>query len=407
MEGLPPDIERSLFKAVGAYLRATPANELPARVRPFAGFTESAMSRHKKDVLSLLDDEGQRALIDEWVREDKPKLAKADAANLAVALKHEDGWLDELKGRGKDGQRPAKNQDRAAKLVESLEKEKAKTKKVRDDLQKLRTEFDAALKAETARAARLTAELEAVRSQLSAAETHRSETKRDAGAAAERAEREVRRARKEAENAVEQRDAFRAEIKDAKKDLRAAKAKIAALERKEAVGKVTATKAPAKGTRPKRTRAPRKRTPLPIPKGRFEDAPETLDEWLHPGVTLVIDGYNVTKAERGFGELKLEVQRDRLIKEVEQLARRKKVGGTIVFDGSEVPPGTSRSRRGSVRVEFSAPDEIADDHIVALVEKLPPDPVVVVTNDRELQGRVGALGATIARSDQLLGLIRP
>jgi predicted RNA-binding protein with PIN domain len=408
MEGLPPDIERSLFKAVGAYLRATPPNELPARVRPFAGFTEAAMSRHKKDVLALLDDEGQRALIDEWLREDKPKLPKAVAANLALVLQHEDGWLEELKGRAQaGGKKPSGAPDRSAKLAESLEKEKAKTKKARDDLQKLRAEFDAALKAETARAARLTAELEAVRSQLSTAETHRFESKRDAGVAAERAEREVRRARKDAASAAEQRDALRSELKDVKKELRAAKTRIAGLERKEAASKATAKKAPAKAARPKRAQPARERTPLPIPKGRFEDAPETLDEWLQPGVTLVIDGYNVTKAERGFGELKLETQRDRLIKEVEQLARRKKVGGTIVFDGSEVPPGTSRSRRGSVRVEFSAPDEIADDHIVALVEKLPPDPVVVVTNDRELQGRVAALGATIARSDQLLGLIRP
>ena len=405
MEGLPPDIERSLFKAVGAYLRATPPNELPARVRPFAGFTEAAMSRHKKDVLALLDDEAQRALIDEWLREDKPKLAKTDAANLTVALEHEEGWLEELKGRGKASGKKPGAPDRSAKLAESLEKEKAKTKKARDDLQKLRAEFDAALKAETARAARLTAELEALRGQLSTAETHRSETKRDAGAAAERAEREVRRARKDAASAAEQRDTLRSELKEVKKELRAAKVRIASLERKEADGKGTTTKASPK-PRPKRTQTPRKRTALPIPKGRFEDDPETLDEWLGTGVTLVIDGYNVTKAERGFGELKLETQRDRLIKEVEQLARRKKVGGTIVFDGSEVPPGTSRSRRGSIRVEFSAPDEIADDHIVALVEKLPPDPVVVVTNDRELQGRVAALGATIARSDQLLALIR-
>lgn len=38
---------------------------------------------------------------------------------------------------------------------------------------------------------------------------------------------------------------------------------------------------------------------------------------------------------------------------------------------------------------------------------MPPDPVVVVTNDRELQGRARRLGATIASSNQLLTLIRP
>ena len=116
----------------------------------------------------------------------------------------------------------------------------------------------------------------------------------------------------------------------------------------------------------------------------------------------------MTKAERGFGELKLEVQRDRLIKGDRALARRKKVTGTIVFDGNEVPPGTSRNRRGPVRVEFSAPDEIADDHIVALLESPSgPDPVVLVTNDRELQEPGPGPGSHDRPSDQLLALIKP
>jgi hypothetical protein len=44
--------------------------------------------------------------------------------------------------------------------------------------------------------------------------------------------------------------------------------------------------------------------------------------------------------------------------------------------------------------------------MVALLERLPPDPVILVTNDRELQERAAAHGATIATSDQLVSLIR-
>jgi len=403
MEGLPPDIERSLFKAVGAYLRATPTNELPARVRPFAGFTEAAMSRHKKDVLSLLDDEAMRALIGEWVREDKPKLAKTDAANLAVVLERDDGWLEELRGRARGENRSTGDEERSERLAQGLEREKAKTKKAKEDLQKLRAEFDAALKSERARAAKLEAELDAMRSRLTSVETHLGDVRRTASAAAERAEREVRRARKDANNALGERDKLRLQVKDVRKELRGARSKIASLEGKDAP---TKRAAPKKGL-PKAPRERGPRVPLVVPKGRFEDAPETLGAWLRPGVSLIVDGYNVTKAERGFGELELEVQRDRLIEETEKLARRKKIEGTIVFDGSEVPPGTSRRRKGTVRVEFSAPDEIADDHIVALIEAMPPDPVVLVTNDRELQERARSLGATIARSDQLLALIKP
>jgi predicted RNA-binding protein with PIN domain len=59
-----------------------------------------------------------------------------------------------------------------------------------------------------------------------------------------------------------------------------------------------------------------------------------------------------------------------------------------------------------VRIEYSRPDEIADDHLIAKLEELPASPVIVATNDRELQQRSAALGATIATSDQLLALIR-
>jgi predicted RNA-binding protein with PIN domain len=149
------------------------------------------------------------------------------------------------------------------------------------------------------------------------------------------------------------------------------------------------------------------RTQLPVPKGRYEDDPETLSEWLDvPTVLLVIDGYNVTKAEGGFGDLSLEKQRERLIDEAMKLARRKKVKGHIVFDGAEIEGGGHRRPRGPLSVEYSKAGEIADNHIVALVESLPPVPVVVVTNDRELQDRVTTLGATAATSQQLLALLR-
>jgi predicted RNA-binding protein with PIN domain len=85
---------------------------------------------------------------------------------------------------------------------------------------------------------------------------------------------------------------------------------------------------------------------------------------------------------------------------------RKSVPTTVVFDGSEVGPGTSRLARTRVRVEYSRAGEIADDHLMAKLASLPPDPVVLVTSDRELQERAGAEGATIASSAQLLDLAR-
>jgi predicted RNA-binding protein with PIN domain len=144
-----------------------------------------------------------------------------------------------------------------------------------------------------------------------------------------------------------------------------------------------------------------------VPKGLLEDAPETLSAWLeHPGLTVLVDGYNVTLAEGGYGDIGLAEQRARLLDDLSRLARRVPARFVVVFDGADVPPGSARRARGPVLVEYSRPGEIADDHLVARLEELPPEPVVVVTNDRDLQARARRLGATVATSDQLLALLR-
>jgi len=54
---------------------------------------------------------------------------------------------------------------------------------------------------------------------------------------------------------------------------------------------------------------------------------------------------------------------------------------------------------------FTDAGRTADDEIVARANAAPPErPVVVVTSDHELRGRVAALGAGVTRSPALLGL---
>ena len=120
----------------------------------------------------------------------------------------------------------------------------------------------------------------------------------------------------------------------------------------------------------------------------------------------MVDGYNVTKAEGGFAEMSLADQRDRLVDELTRLALKHSIEVTVVFDGAEVAPGTARRSRRRVKVEYSKPPETADDHLVARLADLPPEAVIVATNDRELQERVAARGATVATSAQLLTLLR-
>jgi predicted RNA-binding protein with PIN domain len=360
------------------------------------------LSRHETELLRLLEDEPTRALILEWLEEGKPALRAEQIEVLGIAARREEGWAEGLTARS-SGPGGGARQDAASKIEEleaTLTKERAKAKKARDEARAAREEASALVataRKETAAAETATqASTQTVSELQDELRTERAGAERDR----ERSGREIRKLRKELDRSRAKVDGLKDEVKALRKELAAATAE-------------TATK--TSSTRPKK--APQTspverppvgpRRPLDVPKGRFADDPATLEAWLTaPGVRLMVDGYNVTKAEGGYGDLELEVQRERLIQELNRLARRTKADSTVVFDGSEVSPGTSRRARTAVKVEYSAADEIADDHIVALIEKIPPYPVVLVTNDRELQGRAGSLGATIATSEQLLALLR-
>ncbi|MCK9922347.1 NYN domain-containing protein [Frankia sp. AgPm24] len=139
-------------------------------------------------------------------------------------------------------------------------------------------------------------------------------------------------------------------------------------------------------------------------RGRPDDDPTLLDEVLAvPGVHLIIDGYNVTK--RGYGQLPLHSQRERLLSGVGALVGRHPDSEvTVVFDATAVvarPVGVAMPR--GVRVLFSRPGRLADEEIVRLV-KLEPQgrPVVVVTSDREVVDNCAAAGARAVPSAALL-----
>jgi predicted RNA-binding protein with PIN domain len=162
------------------------------------------------------------------------------------------------------------------------------------------------------------------------------------------------------------------------------------------------------GGRSPRAGAPRRpeRRPLAVPGGRGADDPETLAAWMGTdGVLVLVDGYNVTKHPQGFPDRGLEDQRTLLVDLCRRLARRFGAEVTAVFDGGTVGPIPTRLPLGPVEVVFTDPGRSADDEIVVRVNAAPPErPVVVITSDNELRSRVGALGATVARSPALLGL---
>ena len=393
---LPPDIRSALVDTLGAYIGRAATLDLPKNLRRLKGFRPKALARHGDELLGLLEDETQRKLVLQALDDGELRPSKRHDRVLRIALERPEGWEAQLAALSELSDEVTTQTGRD--VEEELERERRKVKDAREEARRAK----AAARAEFAKTARKVEELERVltstRAQLEQAraelEAAATETSRVTGAL----ERRERRAEREVEKAKAASDESRAETKSLRKE-------IARVTRELADASV--------GGRPRRTpsvaqpKEPAIRTPLEVPKGLLAESRETLDLWLkEPHVSLLIDGYNVSKTEGGFGDLSLEHQRNRLVDEIDRLARMRRVPSTIVFDGALMEPASVRRKRRTVVVAYSRPPEVADDHLVALLEERPNHPVIVVTNDRELQAKSVALGATIARAEQLLSLIR-
>jgi predicted RNA-binding protein with PIN domain len=131
------------------------------------------------------------------------------------------------------------------------------------------------------------------------------------------------------------------------------------------------------------------------------DDPARLDQLVAlPKAHLLVDGYNVTK--RGFGEMSLEQQRNRLVGGLGGIAAQTGAEVTVVFDGAERVHGLPPAPRG-VRVLFSKKGETADELIRRLVRAEPAGrPVVVVSSDREVADGVRRHGAYPVGADALV-----
>jgi predicted RNA-binding protein with PIN domain len=182
---------------------------------------------------------------------------------------------------------------------------------------------------------------------------------------------------------------------------------VGALERDlSALRRAAGLESAAKPGAPPPSRQPERREPLPVPRGLAADDSETLAAWLAtPDVLVLVDGYNVTKHERGFPERTLEDQRTLLLDLCRRLARRCGAEITVVFDGANVAPVPTRLPLGPIGIVFTDAGRTADDEIVARVNAAPSGrPVVVVSSDNELRERSAALGAGVTRATALLGL---
>jgi predicted RNA-binding protein with PIN domain len=389
------DAAAAVVRGLGAYLRATKPEELPGHLRRYKGYTPRGLQAHRNELVAALDDPALRARVLRWLDVERPRLPRDVAGKLKLACERPQGWEAEL---GRAGTVPVPTAPPpTANLSERVEREKERARRAREEARRVKQDAQVEVDAARARAAAVEEKLKGLAANLAASERRAVQLDKEMDRLRRELERERRKSRVAAERARMEKERIRQELAAAQREISRLLPKTAEVKRTSPRPKTPARPKPV-------PRGPRKL--LPAPKGRLEDDPETLDEWLSsPRVHLLVDGYNVTKAEGGFAGA-LADQRSRLIDELARLVRKKRARATIVFDGSDVPLGLSRRRRGPVAVEYSSPHETADDHLISLLAALPPDPVIVATNDRELQERAAALGATIARANQLLALLR-
>jgi predicted RNA-binding protein with PIN domain len=403
---LPEGIEAAVIRGIGAYLRTADQNELPPALKRLRGFRPQALAKHKKELLAALEEGPTSALILQWLDEAKPSLSKDDVAVLRKAAERGESWHRDLIPP-EPPQRGGRDVAELDKLRDELEREKARTARARAAERTAKDALRVAAESARSKDNELTREAATLSQESAELKKQVEGLRRKVEKLDEERSRERRRHERDLAKERDTNREAQTELKNLRRDLRERESKVIELTRVLE----RADSEPGEGDGPvirppEDPSKPQSRVPLKAPAGLLDDDPKSLDRWLRTeGVQLLVDGYNVSKSENGFAHLTLEDQRTRVIQAVNKLARKNGLTPIVVFDGAKIPPGTSRRARGPALVEYSA-GEIADDHLVARLAELPADPVVLVTDDRELQDRARALGATIATTTQLLALAR-
>ena len=145
-----------------------------------------------------------------------------------------------------------------------------------------------------------------------------------------------------------------------------------------------------------------RRVPLSVPHGLFDDSVEYAEYLLNiPGMTVLIDGYNVTKEAQTNQDL--DLQREWLLNGLATLAARYAAEFEVVFDGADVSTPTTPGR---LRHRFTAAGVEADDDIIERVASMDRrKPVAVVSSDKRVRTGAQTSGANLLFSHQLISLL--
>ena len=413
LAGLPAALRGPVLQAVRNAADRLGRPQLPAALRPYAGFTAQALGEGKgyqAVVRSLVADARLREAVGRTADEALWRQAEgAPLADLAAAGPERAAVALLARGRWEDLGALSANV-RAAQP--EREPEPAQPRTVIDDtasrneLTIARRERDEARRRATAaeqRLARVTAERDGLRTEVAA-------LKRDLAAADQRAVAESARIRDRL--ARLQRRASDAQARARTEDSRLA-VLAGELERVAAALR-DGPEDPPPASAAAATQAPAISIPrgvAPATRGR----PCTLPPGITPahsaafhallaveGIEVILDGYNVTKDLRGVPAADLRDQRAWLERLVGGAGAAHGRRMTIVFDGEGTRTSAVAGNR-LVRSVFTAEGEIADERIVTIVASLPEDtPVVVVSSDREVRHACEELGANVVASGVFL-----
>ena len=443
-----------LLDAAAEVLRDLPAAEVPAALRPLAGFDRrglgNATARHQLRRAFDLDPGFRGAVASAFCTRPEVEAvldgwAPATAAETAADAADRDDlplWASALYAAEPDGadfglgvacsedrnRRAARTllddarvgAGRVATAEEAGRRAEAALAEVRAELARtdgeLRDERRGRREREDAAEQRAEAAARAVRE----AEAALDRARRDGELAEARARRESERAR-EAERRLRERSrdatppavapggaANAAALAEAARTARELTARLDALSAAARPPDPSSSPRPPAGPeaaeRPERPESTR-RASAPCPPGLRAEQPEAVEAMLRaPGLVLLVDGYNVSMA--GWLGVPAAQQRDQLVSALVRLHLRLRSHAVVVFDGSDVE-GVPVRRTPGVRVVFSPAGRAADPVIIEHLRALPTRvPVVVASSDGWVRDAARGDGATVIPADALLAVLR-